>query len=134
MRPNGGDMYPESHTTRRANLQTEPCQQPRLWRVWPATVGRNSLPGGRPQWIIAKGQPNGTVAVVGLPVFDSQLTNYDVLNELTERGRTWFTPSQRGARGRLHRAQGHSTLDARCTRPAHRSVVSGFRLRFPASQ
>ena len=32
----------------------------------------------------------------GLLVFDSQLTNYDVLNELTERGLTWLTLRKRG--------------------------------------
>jgi len=37
-----------------------------------------------------------TGAEVGLLVFDSQLTNYAVLNELTERGLTWLTLRKRG--------------------------------------
>jgi hypothetical protein len=37
-----------------------------------------------------------TGAEPGLLVFDSQLTNYTVLNELTERGLTWLTPRKRG--------------------------------------
>lgn len=37
-----------------------------------------------------------TGAEPGLLVFDSQLTNYDVLNELTGRGLTWLTLRKRG--------------------------------------
>jgi len=37
-----------------------------------------------------------TGADPGLLVFDSQLTNYTVLNELTERGLTWLTLRKRG--------------------------------------
>jgi hypothetical protein len=49
-----------------------------------------------------------TGADPGLLVFDSQLTNYDVLNELTERGLTWLTLRKRG----------QSILDALAALPA----------------